>query len=190
MARSIWGFRGCKKKSRIGKTSLNNSGVGSGHFRSRPPSADYHCSRHSRLRSFYILLTWSNYLNSIWASFSSAGPGSFVKIKSKFVKEKYLDILNDHLLPFVEEWFGQNSVNFVHDNSPIHKANMIKTWCDEHPQINALPWPSKGADLYLIDNVWSDIVRHYDFKGRTAPNADAVFKWRAIFGTTSLLIIG
>ena len=126
----------------------------------------------------------------VWASFSSAGPGPFVKIAGRFVKEKYLDILNDHLLPFVQERFGQNRVNFVHDHSPIHKANVIKTWFDEHPQINALPWPPKGADLNLIDNVWSDIVRHYDFKGRTAPNADAVFKWRAIFGTTSLLIIG
>lgn len=111
----------------------------------------------------------------VWSCFYSGGPGPFVKIEGRFVKEKYLSILNDHLLPWIREKFGDNEVKFIHDHSPIHKANVVKSWFEDHPQIRVLPWPPKGADLNPIENVWGHIVTDDRYNGRNAANADAVF---------------
>ena len=41
------------------------------------------------------------------------------------------------------------------------------------PEFQLLPWPSKGADLNPIENVWGDLVK--DFDARDATNSLQVF---------------
>ena len=36
---------------------------------------------------------------------------------------------------------------------------MVRAWFQEHPEIELLPWPKKGADLNPIENVWVDMVK-------------------------------
>ena len=86
---------------------------------------------------------------------------------------KYLEILENEFLPRVQEHYGQQPVRFIQDRSFIHTARVVTQWFREHPQIQLLPWPSKGADINRIENVWGDIVK--DFDCRHAQNSDDVF---------------
>ena len=109
----------------------------------------------------------------VWACYSGDGPGLFLQIEGRFVKEKYLDILQNSLLPWIRARFGDQPVRFVHDRSPIHTARVIQQWFAEQPGIEVLPWPSKGADLNPIENIWGDIVK--DFDARDSRTSDEVF---------------
>jgi hypothetical protein len=62
----------------------------------------------------------------VWASFSAVGgAGQFVKINGRFVKEKYLEIMENEFLPWVQEHYGQQPVRFIQDSSPIHTARVV-----------------------------------------------------------------
>lgn len=89
------------------------------------------------------------------------------------MKEKYIEILENDFLPWVQEHYGEQPVRFIQDRSPIHTARIVTQWFRDHPQIELLPWPSKGADINPIENVWGDIVK--DFNIRNARNSDEVF---------------
>jgi transposase len=71
--------------------------------------------------------------------------------------EQYVHILENVLLPSGLERFPEG-FNFVQDNASIHTSKMAKRWFVEHPEINLLPWPPKGADLNPIENVWGRMV--------------------------------
>ena len=96
---------------------------------------------------------------AVWAWFSASGPGDFVRINGKLNAEKYLEILGDTLLPSIHIRFPGIRVKFIQDKSPIHGANIIKSWFANNPDIELLPWPAKGADINPIENVWGDIVK-------------------------------
>ena len=82
---------------------------------------------------------------------SCIGPGPFINIDGRFVKEKYLDILQNNLIPWIDEVYGPNeSVYFIQDNSPIHTARIIRAWFAENPRIQVLPWPARSPDLNPI----------------------------------------
>lgn len=110
----------------------------------------------------------------VWAWFSASGAGDFVRIQGRFVKEKYLDILNNVLLPSIGRRFPNTRVKFIHDNSPIHKAIIIREWLQNHPEIQVIPWPPKGADMNPIENVWGDMVK--DLEGCVATTQDELFE--------------
>ena len=96
-----------------------------------------------------------------------------MKIEGRFTAAQYKEILENHLLPFVNERFQNQQVRFVQDKSPIHTARVVTQWFREHPIIEILPWPSKGADLNLIENIWGDMVKDVNF--RELANRDELF---------------
>ena len=55
-----------------------------------------------------------------------------------------------------------NGFIYVHDRSPIHTANIVRQWFNDHPQITLMNWPPKGADLNPIENIWGLMVRELD----------------------------
>jgi hypothetical protein len=49
--------------------------------------------------------------------------------------------------------FGSNLI-FQDDNSPIHRASIVKTWKDAN-QIKSLAWAPQSPDINIIKNAWS-----------------------------------
>jgi len=97
-----------------------------------------------------------------------------VQINGKFKAEVYINILETVFLPSVRARFPEGPIFFIHDRSPIHTAIVVREWFRQHPEITVLDWPSKGADMNPIENVWGDMVKC--FEGRRARNRDEVFE--------------
>lgn len=114
----------------------------------------------------------------VWAWFSASGAGDFVRIEGKLTAVKYVRILQDVLLPSAQARFPGRRVKFIQDLSPIHTARVVQAWFRQHPEIELLPWPPKGADMNPIENVWGDIVKDLEY---FRPNsADEV--WEKVLG--------
>jgi hypothetical protein len=80
----------------------------------------------------------------VWAWFSAAGAGDFVRIEGNLVKEKYVDILENILLPSILSKFPNSKVFFTQDQSPFHTSRIVQRWFrSHHSTIELLPWPPK-----------------------------------------------
>lgn len=67
--------------------------------------------------------------------FSSKTSNDFVFLVNKFIT--YIYFLN---------------------SSAIHNAHHTREWLALHPQLVALDWPTKGADMNPIENIWGYLV--------------------------------
>ena len=64
--------------------------------------------------------------------------------------ESYCNTLQNNLLSFVAETFGEQSTwVFQQDNAPIHTARLTCSWLNTH-QVRTLPWPARSLDLNII----------------------------------------
>lgn len=76
-----------------------------------------------------------------------------------FNSQKYLEILDQIGFPSIEAQFGSiQNIVFMHDNSRIHTATIIRDYLQER-HIQVLNHPPKSPDLNLIENIWAMMER-------------------------------
>ena len=57
---------------------------------------------------------------------------------------QYKVVLSDHLYPMMKHFYPDGSGLFQDDNTPIHRAQGITEWFDEHENdVNHMLWPSQ-----------------------------------------------
>ena len=81
---------------------------------------------------------------AIWYNFKTP----LVIIKGYLRSEQYIKILNDTLLPYIDEFEV-----FQQDNAPPHVSKQTKQWMEEN-NINILSWPPRSPDFNIIENCW------------------------------------
>ena len=114
----------------------------------------------------------------IWGGISTMGPTDICVIKGTVNQEKYVEILNDYLLPSANAYYGNDWV-LQQDNAPPHVSRSSQEWLAQNvPAV--LAWPPNSADLSPIENMWGivkDRVEKENAKTFDNFKADIVKIW-------------
>ncbi|GFU65241.1 transposable element Tcb1 transposase [Trichonephila clavipes] len=135
----------------------------------------------------------------VWGCMSSHGVGR-LHIVSRTVKAMdYIEILQNKLLPTVNDLLGNHSSIFQDDNAPCHRVKVVQKWLKDHT-VNRMNCPGQSPDLNPLENLWFKIGRIIGKleKGRSVTSVAAEFRiahsivsriWRQ-FQTTGTAIQG
>lgn len=87
--------------------------------------------------------------------------GDVFRIEGRFTAAKYVELLQTSFMPSLREKnfpFPAGPILFMHDRCPIHTARVVQEWFDGQDNLHLLEWPSKGADMNVIEHVWAQMV--------------------------------
>lgn len=95
----------------------------------------------------------------IWGCLSGKGKGEMCFVEGTVNSDKYIDIMENTMLPSKKKVFGRRKVWFYQqDNAPCHKSKKTLKWMKDN-KIRLLSWPARSPDLNIIENAWDQIER-------------------------------
>ncbi len=94
----------------------------------------------------------------VWGCMSACGMGSLHIWKGTINAERYIQVLEQHMLPSRCRLFQGRPCIFQHDNARPHTASITTSWLRRR-RIRVLKWPACSPDLSPIENIWRIIKR-------------------------------
>lgn len=128
----------------------------------------------------------------VWGGISLHGKIDLAFISTKMNSDKYQNMLETHLVPFLEE-NSENDLIFQQDNASIHVSRSTREWFTSN-NISILDWPSLSPDLNPIENVWGLLTRHVyannrQFSSKEDLKAEIIRSWENLDQNTIAKII-
>ena len=93
----------------------------------------------------------------MWAAFSYSSKTPLCKISTRMNSEKYIDLLEDCLIPFIEDNQEENVV-YQQDNAAIHTSKKSREWFRQK-DLPLLKLPARSPDINPIENLWGILSR-------------------------------
>ncbi|GFW04685.1 transposable element Tcb1 transposase [Trichonephila clavipes] len=105
----------------------------------------------------------------VWGIFSWHCLGSLMRIPTSLSAIRYVELLGDHIHPFVLFYYLHGNGVFQQDNCTSQKSRLATGWLHEHSfDFSVTNWPLRSTDLNPIDHLW--VVLEQDVKNyHTAP---------------------
>ena len=104
----------------------------------------------------------------VWGCLTANGKGPLVFLEGGITASRYVALLRDHLLPFIDGLPLSRSlhVQFQQDNATPHKAHATMAFLADHG-ISTPLWPAMSPDLNPIENCWA-LMKNFVRKQATA----------------------
>ncbi len=89
----------------------------------------------------------------VWGCISAYGMGSLHVLEGTMSAERYIKVLEQHMLPSRRRLFQGRPCVFQQDNAKPHTAAITTAWLRSR-RVRVLNWPAYSPDLSPIENIW------------------------------------
>ena len=95
----------------------------------------------------------------VWGCLGWEGVGRLAEVEGKMNSEQYVDILENTLLPSMEEsGISLENVIFQQDSDPKHTSKRAKEWMEDN-NITLLDWPPQSPHLNPTEYLWHSMKK-------------------------------
>ncbi|GFU56506.1 uncharacterized protein TNCV_1137321 [Trichonephila clavipes] len=88
----------------------------------------------------------------IWSVIRGKGTGCLYVVEGMMRQDQYKDVLQNRLIPQLEEWFPNGEPYFYARWSSLPYSSVYQSFCRKN--IPLLDWPANSPDMNPIENVW------------------------------------
>ncbi len=89
----------------------------------------------------------------VWGCISAYGMGSLHVLEGTMNAERYIKVLEQHMLPSRRRLFQGRPCVFQQDSAKPHTAAITTAWVRSR-RVRVLNWPACSPDLSPIENIW------------------------------------
>jgi hypothetical protein len=101
--------------------------------------------------------TWGKFCDGFGSnSMIQYSVGPIITPHGRITAREYVDMLSNQVHPIIQTLFQNNDAVSQDDSAPIHTAETVQSWFEEHEgELHHLPWSAESPDLNIIEPLWS-----------------------------------